>query len=1398
MVVRSKTRKRLVFVLVVVVSVVSIAATYFFYKRNQRSEARQQMRVEGIALVQEGQYYDGLHRLGSYLLLGRSDEEPDPEVLLAYAKAREHVEELHGAHIFDAIDKIRQALSYDSANTQAKRDLMRLYTMTGLHDKEAMERAEGLLANDPSDAEALWSMSQCLTREGRYQEALTYTERYTALGPMSFRGHMRVVDLMHKLERSPEQVTGYCDRLLAQAPDEVRFRVLAASAGMLLGDADRVKQHLEPAIEAAPPDVDTARQVYSLLANLQRHKDYRAYLGRVFELAKTDERLQDKSLTRTYLRTTWEGNRYQQFLAALKDYTFGPTHIDSQLLALRVWSIRKLGRDEREAEEPLAALAQRKDRTAEAWSIIFNSGLLDGDLEPARAVEVCQQAVGIDEHNPYLTWLLGNAHAAIGDADLAVIKWSEAARNAPGWSRPVVSIAKHLRARGDLPTALRVAERACLRSPYSYDAIITYAEISSDLIDRSDAPTIADLRQRIETARSQAPNEARLVMVYAKVLTYQGDDNRLKDLAEEVLRFKPAAPVELLLRLAQISLERGLGLGERLLDRAQSLAPNSPQVALAQALFAVDKGDPDKGRQIIERARKNSDAPDRPGWRIAVIRFETVQNRRSDAAAWASLADDFPEVLEVQKLVLAEPVAWQDPDLIDRTIDRLQQLAGDRSLGWRIYRARWLIGQGGANEVTDARKMLEDVLKQSPNRFDALVLLARCYHIQGNTSGAIEQYKSALGLRSNHLPTKLALANLYLFQNDRRNAVLLIEQVAAAPGVRPAMLRSAAALAVSAERIDLGLQIAQAAQAAAPQDPTNDLLLANIYRLNEQADEAEAIYRRVLSEPTPAAVELISDYYASRGRLDEARATLAKLDATGAPTEIVEIIRGTFELSYGEADQALAHYQAAVDAAPQAPAHWGLLLSQQVRLGRHEQALANLERAAKACPTNKLITTAQANRHLLEKLGGFQHLRPLLVSMVSDARNQTPAIETLKVLEKTTVEQVSQREVELAIRRLAELYPRYLPIQIVAIRLVQQQGRIEQAALLARQTMQAFPEAVEPAYLAADLYSTAGNWNEALEVSKEWRRRARNQGLGADLMMARASVLTGKADQALQITEPYIEAALADPQGNVPVIISHCNALIADGRKDEVEKMLVPRLGESPAIRGVWMRLALFSLDKEADGLAWLDRVQPFIASDPAEQVAYAQSFRVLGERFNTDAHLPRAHKILEAHMAVDDPPVEVLKALALLEDYRGNKARAVELYRRVLARDDADALVMNNLAMLLYENEPTLNEAHRLSARAAELAGANPAVLDTLARVLSKMGRHAEAARAMSKAVQLNPSSFEMWVQLGHYYADAEDFENARKILDHIAESTKAATDLPLEIRQRINGLRNRVPFGS
>ena len=92
-------------------------------------------------------------------------------------------------------------------------------------------------------------------------------------------------------------------------------------------------------------------------------------------------------------------------------------------------------------------------------------------------------------------------------------------------------------------------------------------------------------------------------------------------------------------------------------------------------------------------------------------------------------------------------------------------------------------------------------------------------------------------------------------------------------------------------------------------------------------------------------------------------------------------------------------------------------------------------------------------------------------------------------------------------------------------------------------------------------------------------------------------------------------------------------------------------------------------------------------------------------------------------------------------------EAAAIGHYDQVLAGQPNNVAALNNLAWILREENP--DRALKLAQRASELAPNSPAVLDTYGWVLHLAGNHAEAQKAIEKALDLAPGNAEIEAHL-------------------------------------------------
>ena len=337
-------------------------------------------------------------------------------------------------------------------------------------------------------------------------------------------------------------------------------------------------------------------------------------------------------------------------------------------------------------------------------------------------------------------------------------------------------------------------------------------------------------------------------------------------------------------------------------------------------------------------------------------------------------------------------------------------------------------------------------------------------------------------------------------------------------------------------------------------------------------------------------------------------------------------------------------------------------------------------------------------------------LQSLAESLVADEANREAAVDAINTLKEFAFPADDAGAVAVALNRLSDAYPRFLTLQNLIVRHYFMAGLPDSAIAVASRAMNTFPNAVEPASLAAAAMAQRGRWAEALAMTRQWQKRSIGDTLQADVVATQALIQMGDPDQAIRQLDPYIERAMQNPDDFSIVIVPHIQALIAADRTDEANTKFTPLLARSKQWRLTWIWLAVFGGADEATGVAWLDQVSHAIPEDGlVEQVVLAQGWQGLADRTGNIAHTDTAHSILEALVKRDDAPVEAHFVLAMLHDAGGDNDKAMAGYRRVIDLDAGRAVAKNNLAMILIQQDGGLSEAIQLGTEAVKADPANP-----------------------------------------------------------------------------------------
>jgi uncharacterized protein (TIGR03790 family) len=138
---------------------------------------------------------------------------------------------------------------------------------------------------------------------------------------------------------------------------------------------------------------------------------------------------------------------------------------------------------------------------------------------------------------------------------------------------------------------------------------------------------------------------------------------------------------------------------------------------------------------------------------------------------------------------------------------------------------------------------------------------------------------------------------------------------------------------------------------------------------------------------------------------------------------------------------------------------------------------------------------------------------------------------------------------------------------------------------------------------------------------------------------------------------------------------------------------------------------------------------------------------------------------------------VEAHLRLATMYEGRKDYAKAIERYRKMLAVDPSNAVVLNNLAFGLAEHMKQPKEALPLAEKAYKLAP-HPVIGDTLAWIQHLLGDNKTAAVLIEKAVAGAPTHPDILIHAAAIHLELGDTARAKTELDAAEKATPSVKD--------------------
>jgi tetratricopeptide (TPR) repeat protein len=254
-----------------------------------------------------------------------------------------------------------------------------------------------------------------------------------------------------------------------------------------------------------------------------------------------------------------------------------------------------------------------------------------------------------------------------------------------------------------------------------------------------------------------------------------------------------------------------------------------------------------------------------------------------------------------------------------------------------------------------------------------------------------------------------------------------------------------------------------------------------------------------------------------------------------------------------------------------------------------------------------------------------------------------------------------------------------------------------------------------------------------------------------------ALVADNKPREALQA---FARALAADPSNLRPLDLS-ARVLLSQKRGAEATALVeghMKKVGESAAVRQLLGRVyaGQGNLDKARENL------ERAVTLAPEEVEPY---LLLSGLHRGKDA-AERALADLGRAVRQQPKSLQAWMLKGTLHEALGQVYEAEEAYRKALEIRPDFIPALNNLAYNLAEHGGNLDEAHKLAARARQLAPQVAGVGDTLGWVQVKKGEFSKALESLEEAARKLPDNPEVHYHLGKAYAGLGERDRAAAAL--------------------------------
>jgi putative PEP-CTERM system TPR-repeat lipoprotein len=509
----------------------------------------------------------------------------------------------------------------------------------------------------------------------------------------------------------------------------------------------------------------------------------------------------------------------------------------------------------------------------------------------------------------------------------------------------------------------------------------------------------------------------------------------------------------------------------------------------------------------------------------------------------------------------------------------------------------------------------------------------------------------------------------------------------------------------------------------APNNEAARLMLAQTLFAQQRMDDSVRTAQAILAKNprSAAAHNLLGSIYLQQKKYDQAMVHLDKAVEIQPNLPQAHVRKGLFNIVTGKVRAGEVDLQNAVAVAPELLNSRLLLASHYLRVQNYPMALKTLQTGINTSPDSAILYNLMAAAYFAQKKDGEA------VDCLSKAKSIKP--EYLAPYHNLAGYYVSRHNYPAAVKEY-------------------------------QQALQSVPNNLPTLVKLANLYEITGDQAQA-EVN--YQKASATGEPGGFLVYARYLDRSGQKDKSLNL----LKAGQAAHPDHLDLIRALGSNLESRGQFGEAIKLYLLLEKNSPQVS---LSLLLNAHLKNGDLAAANQLANRVVSEQPAAEFGYLMQFFIheyrkdwaaaedslirgiascrehsalkmkLAGVYNGKGDSQRALQIYDEILLKHPEHVDATFAKAATFDRQGNKLKAQELYRSVLAIDADYTPALNNLAFLYLSERGDNQEALRLASQAFRNQPEDPAIMDTLGYALLKNGQPGKSLVLLEKAAQLRP----------------------------------------------------------